>query len=104
MWPRTLSSIYTLMTLYMYLGEPSTIADVDAWLSAAWTSRPLTWASDVDGIRFLGLEVYKTKVGYKMCQFGHLRELLLRAGALRELVREGILRIRHIPGVLQKAI
>ena len=60
----------------MYLGEPSTIADVHAWLSAEWTSSPLTWASDVDGIRFLGLEVYKTKLGYRMCQFGYLRELL----------------------------
>ena len=31
------------------------------------------------------------------------RHLRVRAGALRELVREGILCIRHIPGVLQKA-
>ncbi|CAE7319100.1 GIP [Symbiodinium sp. CCMP2592] len=60
----------------LYLGEPSTISDVHAWLSAEWTSSPLTWASDVDGIRFLGLEIYKSKVGYKMCQFGYLRELL----------------------------
>ena len=60
----------------MYLGEPSTIVDVHAWLSAEWTSSPLTWASDVDGIRFLGLEIYKNKLGYRMCQFGYLRELL----------------------------
>ncbi|CAE7711468.1 GIP [Symbiodinium sp. CCMP2592] len=60
----------------LYLGEPSTISDVHAWLSAEWTSSPLTWASDMDGIRFLGLEIYKSKVGYKMCQFGYLRELL----------------------------
>ncbi|CAE7691977.1 unnamed protein product [Symbiodinium sp. CCMP2592] len=35
----------------LYFGEPSTISDVHAWLSAEWTSSPLTWASDVDGIR-----------------------------------------------------
>ncbi|CAE7296203.1 GIP, partial [Symbiodinium sp. KB8] len=64
----------------MYLGEPQTIQQLHEWLSSEWTSSPLLWASSEDGIRFLGLEIYKVKSGYRMCQLGYIKELLRHHG------------------------
>ena len=64
----------------MYLGEPGVILQLHEWLSAEWTSSPLTWASSTEGIRFLGLEIYKVRTGYRMCQLGYIRELLRHHG------------------------
>ena len=60
----------------MYLGETTTIQEVHRWLSSEWKASDLTWASSLEGIRFLGLEIYKKKTGYFMCQLGYLSELL----------------------------
>ena len=64
----------------MYLGEPQTIQQLHEWLSSEWTSSPLSWASSEEGIRFLGLEIYKVKSGYRMCQLGYIKELLRHHG------------------------
>ena len=60
----------------MYLGETTTIQEVHRWLSSEWKASDLTWASSLEGIRFLGLEIYKKTTGYFMCQLGYLTELL----------------------------
>ena len=72
----TIAYIIVYVDDIMYLGQPSVISIVHEWLSSDWTASSLTWASSTDGIRFLGLEVYKRKSGYFMCQLGYLTELL----------------------------
>ena len=64
----------------MYLGEPSVILEIHKWLSSECKASDLTWASAQEGIRFLGLEIYKRKAGYFMCQLGYLTELLRHHG------------------------
>ena len=64
----------------MYLGPPEVIESIHQWLSSEWTASPLTWASSSEGIRFLGLEIYKGPSCYRMCQWGYLKELLRHHG------------------------
>ena len=71
-WP-TLSSTWTILCTW---GETTTIQEVHRWLSSEWKASDLTWASSLEGIRFLGLEIYKKTTGYFMCQLGYLTELL----------------------------
>eukprot|EP00439_Symbiodinium_sp_Y106_P083529 s1339_g23.t1 len=64
----------------MYLGENSVILEIHEWLSSEWKASDLTWASNEEGIRFLGLEIYKRTAGYFMCQLGYVTELLRHHG------------------------
>ena len=69
------------MVVYVdYLGPPEVIESVHKWLSSEWKASPLTWASSSEGVRFLGLEIYKGSSGYRMCQWGYLKELLRHHG------------------------
>ena len=72
----TIAYIIVYVDDIMYLGRPSVITSIHEWLSSDWTASSLTWASSSDGIRFLGLEVYRRRNGYFMCQLGYLTELL----------------------------
>ena len=72
----TIAYIIVYVDDIMYLRQPSVMSTVHEWLSSDWTASSLTWASSSDGIRFLGLEVYKRKNGHFMCQLGYLTELL----------------------------
>ena len=76
----TIAYIVIYVDDIMYLGEPSVIYDIHEWLSSEWKASDLTWASAKEGIRFLGLEIYKRKAGYFMCQLGYLTELLRHHG------------------------
>ena len=62
----TIAYIVIYVDDIMYLGEPSVIYDIHEWLSSEWKASDLTWASAKEGIRFLGLEIYKRKAGYFM--------------------------------------
>ena len=76
----TIAYIVIYVDDIMYLGEPSVIYDIHEWLSSEWKASDLTWASAKEGIRSLGLEIYKRKAGYFMCQLGYLTELLRHHG------------------------
>ena len=73
----TLSSTWTTLCIW---GSPVSSYSYMNGSARSGPPVPLTWASSADGIRFLGLEIYKVKTGYRMCQLGYIRELLRHHG------------------------
>ena len=65
----------------LYVGGSSAIEAVHVWITSEWKSSPLTWASEETSLRFLGLEIGRTKNGgVKIHQRGYIEELLRHHG------------------------
>ena len=67
----------------VYAGSREAILATHDWLCQAWKSIPLSWASDEEGIRFMGLEIYQNGRGYRVAQQGYIKELLRYHGTQR---------------------
>ena len=69
----------------LYVGEQSVIEAVQAWITSEWKASPLTWATEEFTLRFLGLEIGRTKDGgVKIHQRGYIEELLRHHGLSEE--------------------
>ncbi|CAE7397602.1 GIP [Symbiodinium sp. CCMP2592] len=61
----------------LYIGEVPVIEAVQRWLTSEWKASELSWASEKVDIRFLGLEIGRTKCGgVRIHQGGYIDELL----------------------------
>ena len=65
----------------LYIGEASIIEALQVWLTSEWKASALSWASEEVSIRFLGLEIGRTKSGGVLIhQRGYIEELLRHHG------------------------
>ena len=60
----------------LYVGIPEIILVLQQWLTSEWKASELTWASEKEIIRFLGLEVGLYQGGVKIGQQAYVDELI----------------------------
>ena len=60
----------------LYVGIPEIILVLQQWLTSEWKASDLTWASEKEIIRFLGLEVGLYQGGVKIGQQAYVDELI----------------------------
>ncbi|CAE7279098.1 GIP [Symbiodinium microadriaticum] len=60
----------------LYVGIPEVILVLQQWLTSEWKASDLTWASESEIIRFLGLEVGLYQGGVKIGQQAYVDELI----------------------------
>ncbi|CAE7467813.1 RE1 [Symbiodinium necroappetens] len=67
----------------LYLSKPWIVQKLHDWISSMWPTSVLAWATDTEGLRYLGVEVQQLKDGtFKLGQAGYVKDVLRGHGML----------------------
>ncbi|CAE7714237.1 unnamed protein product, partial [Symbiodinium necroappetens] len=67
----------------LYLSKPWIVQKLHGWISSMWPTSALAWATDDEGLRYLGVEVRQLQDGtFKLDQAGYVKDVLRGHGML----------------------
>ncbi|OLQ10709.1 Retrovirus-related Pol polyprotein from transposon TNT 1-94 [Symbiodinium microadriaticum] len=67
----------------LYLSKPWIVQKLHGWISSMWPTSALAWATDDEGLRYLGVEVRQLQDGtFKLGQAGYVKDVLRGHGML----------------------
>ena len=67
----------------LYLSKPWIVQKLHDWISSMWPTSVLAWATDAEGLRYLGVEVQQSEDGtFKLGQAGYVKDVLRGHGML----------------------